>query len=193
MYVFVFMWTPALMTSSKLEGEVNLPLGLLFTTFMMGVMLGANVFELIITKYPHVESWSIVLFPAAAVCLLLPSLSESHWGRVMAFLGFEVIIGVFWPSIALMRSRVIPEDIRTLVLNLFRVPLNIIVVLVLYNADYLEETSIFTYASVMMLLAGACQLKLSGLFNDRDLDVSKDVSLQRPAFPPRLAPLNIQS
>jgi len=53
------------------------------------------------------EFWIIALYPVAAISLLVPALTESHWGRMFGFLIFEMCVGVFWPSMGLMRSRLV--------------------------------------------------------------------------------------
>jgi hypothetical protein len=45
----------------------------------------------------------------------------------------QLLVGIFWPSIMKLRSQYVPEDIRATILNLFRVPLNLFVCLILYN------------------------------------------------------------
>jgi hypothetical protein len=39
--------------------------------------------------------------------------------------------GIYWPALGTMRSRYIPEEVRATMMNIFRVPLNVIVVAVL--------------------------------------------------------------
>ena len=42
-------------------------------------------------------------------------------------------MGIFWPSIMALRSQYLPNNVRATILNLFRIPLNLFVCLVLYN------------------------------------------------------------
>ena len=42
-------------------------------------------------------------------------------------------MGIFWPSMMKLRSAYVPEDVRATILNLFRIPLNLFVCVVLYN------------------------------------------------------------
>ena len=48
---------------------------------------------------------------------------------------WQVLVGVFWPSMMKLRSQYVPEDQRATILNLFRIPLNLFVCLVLYNVS----------------------------------------------------------
>lgn len=57
---------------------------------------------------------------------------------------WQVLVGVFWPSMMKLRSQYVPEDLRATILNLFRTPLNLFVCLVLYNVGPLTpDTSAF--------------------------------------------------
>ena len=49
------------------------------------------------------------------------------------FTAMQLLVGIFWPSMMKLRSQYVPEGIRATTLNLFRVPLNLFVCLVLYN------------------------------------------------------------
>ena len=49
----------------------------------------------------------------------------------------QLLVGIFWPSMMKLRSQYVPEDIRATILNLFRVPLNLFVCLILYNVRQL--------------------------------------------------------
>jgi hypothetical protein len=53
----------------------------------------------------------------------------------------KVLVGIFWPSMMKLRSQYVPEDLRATILNLFRVPLNLFVCVVLYNVRLLLPCS----------------------------------------------------
>ena len=55
--------------------------------------------------------------------------------QLVAFCVFEFAVGLFWPSMMKMRSQHVPEEMRATVINLFRVPLNMFVCIVLYNVS----------------------------------------------------------
>ena len=54
---------------------------------------------------------------------------------VAAFLVFEVCVGMYFPSIGTLRSRYIPESHRSVIVNIFGIPLNLIVVAVFLFDD----------------------------------------------------------
>lgn len=51
--------------------------------------------------------------------------------QLLAFCVFEGCVGVFWPSMMALRAHYVPEHMRSTIMNIFRVPLNAFVCLVL--------------------------------------------------------------
>lgn len=49
-------------------------------------------------------------------------------GLFAAFLIFEFFVGVYFPSVGVLKSDIVPEEVRGLIYNLYRLPLNIIIV-----------------------------------------------------------------
>jgi MFS family permease len=110
MYIFVFFWSPSL------SGEV--PHGLVFTLFMIGVMLGSMV------KFPLFVS--LIL---AFISHFLVSMNSGDNSLILIyFVIFEISVGCYFPSIGYLKSQIVPEDSRAAVYSLFRVPLNFIVI-----------------------------------------------------------------
>ncbi|CAL8463154.1 g2688 [Coccomyxa elongata] len=77
--------------------------------------------------------------------------------QLLAFCAFEVLVGVFWPSMMKLRSQYVPEDLRATILNLFRIPLNLFVCLVLYNVANVPLSVMFGMCSLFLLTAFYCQ------------------------------------
>lgn len=125
MYTFVFMWTPAMTT----PGETP-PHGLIFATFMVCCMMGASTFGLVSSKVTCRNLlWRPLL--VSAIALAVPAFTDNKFLIYIAFLTFEVCVGIYFPCIGTIKGEIIPEDSRSAVYNLFRVPLNVIVVTVL--------------------------------------------------------------
>jgi len=53
--------------------------------------------------------------------------------QLLAFCLFEVMVGLFWPSMMKMRAEYVPEEMRATIINFFRIPLNLFVCVILYN------------------------------------------------------------
>ncbi len=59
-----------------------------------------------------------------------------------------------------MRSKYIPEEVRSTVMNVFRVGLNLIVVVTLINIDALATDTVFLLCTLLLTLAVLCQHRL---------------------------------
>jgi hypothetical protein len=71
---------------------------------------------------------------------------------------FEVCVGMYFPSMGTMKGMIVPEDKRAAIYNLFRIPLNFIVLFSLLT-DLSPKTS-FTLCGTMMVIATFLQIKL---------------------------------
>ena len=72
------------------------------------------------------------------------------------FLIFEGTVGVFYPSYGVIKSEKIPEDIRSAVMNIFRIPLNAFVVLLLLKIKYLSPQVVFMVCTATHGFAFLC-------------------------------------
>jgi hypothetical protein len=168
MYIFVFMWTPALESSQKLENgtsTASLPHGVVFAMFMVCIMIGSKLFEIITSgdKRP-VEDIARWIFVVSGCALAVPIVFvDWHHAQLVAFCLFEVCCGLYFPSAGTMRSKYIPEEVRSTVMNVFRIGLNLIVVLTLVNIDGLAQSTVFLFTVVLLTLAIVCQHRLFAL------------------------------
>merc|ERR1719420_1724898 len=72
--------------------------------------------------------------------------------NLWAFVIFELCCGMYFPSICNLKSEAVPESHRATIYNLFRAPMNLIVVAVLLVNPDLVPT--FQLVSTMLLLSG---------------------------------------
>jgi hypothetical protein len=72
-----------------------------------------------------------------------------------AFCTFEVCCGVFFPVMGSLRGKYIPDSTRATVMNVFRLPLNIIVVAILYKVNGGEDNSSLYLLCSILLLGGS--------------------------------------
>jgi len=166
MFIFVFNWTPAVME----EGAPKPPFGHIFACFMVMSMLGSQLFMLLTQTRPieQVGRWTFVL---AAVALFVPVIIADVNTRFLSFLVFEMCVGMYFPMMGTLKGVVVPEESRSTIYNLYRVPLNVVVTLVLLlNVDM---QAAFICTSFMMGAAVVCQtqvIKLNPFFAEDDAD-----------------------
>ncbi|KAG8467486.1 hypothetical protein KFE25_000802 [Diacronema lutheri] len=153
MYVFVFKWTPTLSS-----GAERPPYGLIFSTFMVLAMCGSSIFGIASASY-RAESILLVTFVLAAGALAIPAVSSSVGINFACFLLFETCVGAYFPAMGMLKSQLVPEEVRATVYNIFRIPLNLIVLGVLLNS--LSQFVAFSICGAMLALAGLCMRALS--------------------------------
>lgn len=56
--------------------------------------------------------------------------------QLLSFCAFELCVGIFWPSMMSMRANYVPEELRATIINIFRIPLNAFVCIVLGNVSF---------------------------------------------------------
>jgi len=148
MYAFVFNWTPAL--ESKL---VPPPYGLIFSLFMMACMCGASISTLA-ENCTKPGSRLIAVFAASLGSFIVAAAVNSLAMLRLCFAAFCIIefcIGVYFPSVGVLKSDVVPERIRGTVYNLYRVPLNaLVVVLLLTNMSIVQ---VYAFCAVLLGVA----------------------------------------
>lgn len=159
MYSFVLEWTPALTPDSQVGiknvDHDNIPHGWIFASFMVSVMLGSHVFKLLY-RLTYVESLLRPVFGIAALSLTTPIVFSKNQPLVfVGFLVFEFCVGVFWPAMGVLRSKYVPESARATVMNIFRVPLNLIVISLLVQD--LPLPSVFCCCVVFLSICCAVQ------------------------------------
>eukprot|EP01087_Luapelamoeba_hula_P010142 TRINITY_DN2671_c2_g1_i1.p1 TRINITY_DN2671_c2_g1~~TRINITY_DN2671_c2_g1_i1.p1 ORF type:complete len:495 (+),score=72.39 TRINITY_DN2671_c2_g1_i1:89-1573(+) len=153
MYVFVFMWTPALESDDPNQAE--LPYGIIFACFMVCVMIGSSVFSILVHLGFQLETIGMGLLATSALALFIPYVSTDIPIILFSFLLFEACCGVFWPCFGTLRGQHIPEDSRATIMNFFRVPLNLFVVVVLL------KVSVFSTGTVFLMCVGCLVVALT--------------------------------
>jgi hypothetical protein len=72
------------------------------------------------------------------------------------FLLFEMTVGMFYPSYGVIKSEKIPEDIRSAVMSIFRIPLNAFVVFLLLKVEFLSPVIVFSICTITHGIALLC-------------------------------------
>ncbi|CAF0836487.1 unnamed protein product [Adineta steineri] len=177
MYVFVLEWTPALTEALSVPSidktdntKPPIPHGYVFASYMVAMMMGSNSFK-VFCNYTTPESFMRYIVIVAAFCLSVPVfLPKSQVVMFSSFLIFEFCIGIFWPAMATMRSKYVPEEARATIMNYFRIPLNLIVVVILLKDFHLKV--IFMSCVFFLVLAAISMSLLHNLTLHRTISTS---------------------
>eukprot|EP00808_Paulinella_micropora_P024877 g56531.t1 len=148
MYTFVFLWTPIL---TDVDGK-GIPFGTIFAVFMLSCMGGSSMFKLLSSSYQS-EQLTQVMFVVAALSLLVPVFVPSAPVIIGCFMIFEVCVGLYWPAMGTLKGMIVPEASRSAIYNIFRVPLNLMVLGVLcFN---LSTPTAFMCCAIALVIGGA--------------------------------------
>lgn len=168
MYTFVFLWTPALSPHNE-----KIYHGFIFACFMTACMGGSSLASILMNNFKvekymkYVFGLSALTFTVPFFCHLFASDKGSGEGittageiQLVFFCVFEVLVGIFWPSMMTMRAHYVPEDLRSTILNFFRIPLNLFVCVILSNVHLVPLSGMFGLCAAFMFIAAACQIRL---------------------------------
>jgi len=165
MYVFIFNWSPALKST-----VIPPPYGLIFSLFMMACMCGTSVHTAIAEMMrPTFRLFTVFLMGTVSFGMVSQFVGQTFSDAdpapghhlvsiLLAFLLFEFAIGVYFPSVGILKSEVVPERIRSTVYNIYRVPLNAVVVGLL-----LSDMPLFSCYALCACLLGVAFVAAAGM------------------------------
>lgn len=146
--LFMFLWTPVLLSSY--DGPINI--GFIFICLVSSIILGTKIFELSViymktSLYVLLSTVLFCMFAAMGTIYLIPSFPV----RVLLFSAFNGFAGVFQPLYSFIKYKILIEKHRTLLMNIFRIPLNAYVILVLLLLKYIDPMITCMIAACMSL------------------------------------------
>lgn len=145
MYTFVFLWTPVL------QNDPHLSHGVVFSTFMVMISIGsatAKCFSKYLEKLPF-----LIFFIAIAANTTTTLYINDYVTCFFAFIGFEFACGVMFPTFGSLRSIYIPNEHRASIMNIYRIPLNVFVILVLINKRFMSLQTVFAICAIANMIA----------------------------------------
>ncbi|XP_012936569.1 molybdate-anion transporter [Aplysia californica] len=172
MYCFVLEWTPSLSIIYKpstqggmVEDHTDIPHGHIFAGFMVALMIGSSLFK-VLSEYTSVESFMRVVFLVASLSLITPVVYKGNQLFIfIGFLVFETCVGIFWPSMGTMRGKYVAEETRATTMNIFRIPLNLIVVFILLQ--HMSRDTIYQCCAFFLMIAMVAQHWLFRLYESQ--------------------------
>ena len=169
MFIFVFLWTPVLDRSHQ-----EPPLGLVFSCFMLCVMIGGFIFNATIKRGitpMKLVICAIIVASAANVGAAFASANHPRLSFLM-FVVLELSCGLYFPAMGWLRQRLLPETHHAGIINWFRMPLNTIaaaILLILHDTHSAHGISaIFALCSFVLAVAGIAAVKLLVLTRNQE-------------------------
>ena len=174
MYTFVFMWVPTLLS---LDFAGGVPTGCVFSSLMMAITMGglispslqAFITTILTTEAGSSELCASVIYLVAAAAMAVPVVllgpgGESFGHRqelvIASFMVVEMCVGLFMPVAGTLRSKYVPDSLQGGILNIFRLPLNAIVVSGTYATDVLEKHVVYQLVCGCFLAAALLQVTM---------------------------------
>lgn len=177
MYIFVLQWPPAMTkVVSNAFGGIATPYGTVFSCFMASCLLGSTIFgQLVKRNVPTETSTSAMLTVATIAMGIAAWISASSTivampfaALVGAFFAFEGCVGMYFPSIGTLRSKYIPDSHRSVIMNLFGIPLNALVVSVFLSIKRLGVSGALGVSTGALGLATLSMMKLNRMAGDEN-------------------------
>ncbi|KAJ8488993.1 hypothetical protein ONZ51_g3194 [Trametes cubensis] len=165
MYIFVFLWVPFLQEAA--QPDQSLPLGYIFSCFMLSMTLGALLYNCIISlsqptsptdasSHDHTVTlhakFSSAVCTASALAFVLSISTESERKRFWSFCAFEACVGMYYPVQGMLRGKLVPDEHRATLSSLFRVPLNVFVVVSLMTGVASARHFVLSACAVLLFL-----------------------------------------
>lgn len=167
------MWVPTLLSMNPPGG---VPTGCVFSALMMAITMGGIVFRplehfcgtKITTKEKASELSAVFAYIMAsasmavpAICLCCASADVCFQRILISFVVIEFCVGLSSPIAGMLRSKYVPDAYQGAIMNIFRLPLNAVVVSGTYASDVLETYQVYGIVSMLFLLAAALQATLA--------------------------------
>jgi len=177
MYTWVFTWVPSLLSLNPPGG---VPTGCVFSALMMAVTIGGILFSPLqdfvtgfVAKESSSELFASLVYLLASGATTVPVLCLSREKvpfledpttclavTMISFIVFEFSVGLFMPVAGTLRSKYVPDAQQGAILNIFRLPLNAIVVSGTYATDHLEASLVYKLIGGCFLMASVLQATL---------------------------------
>jgi MFS family permease len=148
--IYLFSWTPILKQSTP--GGMNV--GFIFTAMVLTMIVGTKSYEVLIVylQLDYYISIAGCLF-LQGLLLFLTYYFESFLARLIFLALFNGLTGFYCPLNSIIKSNILIEKYRALLMNLFRVPLNVYVIIVLLTLRYMNSFTVALIAGSMCFVA----------------------------------------
>jgi MFS family permease len=173
--IFTFYWAPWL-SGLVAEEDTTLPYEIVFSSFIGCSMFGNYLFQMMVgvgssTSEQMLQS----LLIAASVAYFCGAIFQTPFLAFAACLVIQIGVGIYWPCIGYYRGRIIPHDLRNIVLVIQKV-VTLLVTMVALHFVHDSPILMLSTCSVLNAMAAYVQYSyldskvLSQLANDDDDD-----------------------
>ena len=149
--LFLFAWTPIL-KSMTIEGNINV--GFVFVCFVMSLITGATIFEIIVIKL-RVKLYKSLLIGIFTIItlFLIVIYTKSFLISLISLAFINGSIGYVNPLLSTIKSQIISDSHRSQVMCIFRVPLNLFLTILFILTGYLSTKQVFLISAFTQIVA----------------------------------------
>ena len=180
------MWVPTLLSMNPPGG---VPTGCVFSALMMAITIGGIAFQplehffatKVTTKAKASELSAVFAYVMAsmsmavpAICLCCTATNMCLDKILLSFIVIEFCVGLSSPIAGMLRSKYVPDAYQGAIMNIFRLPLNAVVVSGTYATDVFEHYKVYGMVSGLFLLAAALQATLAVGSKEEKKQTKKD-------------------
>ena len=180
-FVFVFIWTPAIGGNVKNPVKANaitkqglyisdIPLGVTFASFMVCFILGGIIYNNLAQRSKFKMSNLLLPISGTSAFLFFVCSFLSHNKNPSAFIRSLIVIclqllefgcGFYFPIMRALRNQILPEEHRSSIIIIFRLPLIILssLALLLLHDSTGGIMEIFLYGGILLLIAFICSFR----------------------------------
>mmetsp|Transcript_9818 Transcript_9818/g.17718 ORF Transcript_9818/g.17718 Transcript_9818/m.17718 type:complete len:181 (-) Transcript_9818:131-673(-) len=167
------MWVPTLLSMNPPGG---VPTGCVFAALMMAITIGGIVFQPLehfvatnITSKEKASEYSAVFayimaamsMSVPAICLCCTEASVCFEKVLLSFVVIEFCVGLSSPIAGTLRSKYVPDAYQGAIMNIFRLPLNAVVVSGTYATDVFDQYKVYGLVSGLFVAAAILQASLA--------------------------------
>ena len=165
------MWVPTLLSLNPPGG---VPTGCVFSALMMAITIGGIAFQplekfvatKLTTKAKASEISAVLAYIMASMSMAVPAIclccANNCLDKILlSFIVVEFCVGLSSPIAGMLRSKYVPDAYQGAIMNIFRLPLNAVVVSGTHATDVFEHYKVYGGVSGLFLVAAALQATLA--------------------------------
>jgi MFS family permease len=175
--IYLFSWTPILKQSTP--GGMNV--GFIYTCMVLTMIVGTKSYEVLIV-YCNLDYYLSItgcLF-IQGLLLFIVYFDNRFLARLLYLSLFNGLTGFYNPLNSIVKSNILVEKYRALLMNLFRIPLNTYVIIVLLTLRYMNPFHVALIAGSLAFVASAIGVFLcfyTFMNSNNDMDNNKVVNI----------------
>ena len=148
--IFLFSWTPILKQST--EKEINI--GYIYTCMVLTMIIGTKLYEILIIYCNFNYYISITgCFFIQGLLLYKTYFDNRFLARLIYLSLFNGLIGFYNPLNSIVKSNIIIEEYRALLMNIFRIPYNIYVIISLFKLKNINPLKLILFTGHLSFVA----------------------------------------